>query len=60
MATMDVLEAAPVTGLKRAVVSSSSVLNHYIEGGEDDGNFGKEEAFPLPTKPRRRMRRYPA
>jgi nucleoside-diphosphate-sugar epimerase len=31
------------------VVSSSSVLNHYMAGGEDDGNFGKEEAFPRPT-----------
>ncbi len=32
--------------LKRVVVSSSSVLNHYLDGGEDGGNFGKEEAFP--------------
>ena len=49
MGTVNVLEAARVTGLKRVVVSSSSVLNHYLEGGEDDGNFGKEEAFPRPT-----------
>lgn len=49
MGTVNVLEAARVTGLKRVVVSSSSVLNHYMEGGEDDGNFGKEEAFPRPT-----------
>ena len=48
MGTVNVLEAARVTGLKRVVVSSSSVLNHYLEGGEDDGNFGKEEAFPRP------------
>jgi nucleoside-diphosphate-sugar epimerase len=49
MGTVNVLEAARVTGLKRVVVSSSSVLNHYLDGGEDDGNFGQEEAFPRPT-----------
>ena len=49
MGTVNVLEAARVTGLKRVVVSSSSVLNHYLAGGEDGGNFGKEEAFPRPT-----------
>ena len=31
------------------MVSSSSVLNHYLEGGADGGNFGQEEAFPRPT-----------
>ena len=49
MGTVNVLEAARVTGLKRVVVSSSSVLNHYLDGGEDQGHFGKEEAFPRPT-----------
>jgi nucleoside-diphosphate-sugar epimerase len=49
MGTVNVLEAARVTGLKRVVVSSSSVLNHYLDGGADQGNFGKEEAFPRPT-----------
>jgi nucleoside-diphosphate-sugar epimerase len=49
MGTTNVLEAARVTGLKRVVVSSSSVLNHYLEGGSDDGEFGMEEAFPRPT-----------
>jgi nucleoside-diphosphate-sugar epimerase len=49
MGTVNVLEAARVTGLKRVVVSSSSVLNHYLEGGADDGEFGREEAFPRPT-----------
>jgi nucleoside-diphosphate-sugar epimerase len=49
MGTVNVLEAARVTGIKRVVVSSSSVLNHYLEGGEDGGNFGKEEAFLRPT-----------
>ena len=49
MGTVNVLEAARVTGVRRVVVSSSSVLNHYLEGGADDGDFGKEEAFPRPT-----------
>ena len=49
MGTVNVLEAARITGLKRVVVSSSSVLNHYLAGGEDGGNYGKEEAFPRPT-----------
>ena len=49
MGTVNVLEAARILGIKRVVVSSSSVLNHYLEGGEDDGVFGKEEAFPRPT-----------
>ena len=48
MGTVNVLEAARVAGIKRVVVSSSSVLNHYLEGGEDNGDFGKEEAFPRP------------
>jgi nucleoside-diphosphate-sugar epimerase len=49
MGTVNVLEAARVTGLKRVVVSSSSVLNHYLAGGEDGGSFGREESFPRPT-----------
>ena len=49
MGTVNVLEAARTTGIRRVVVSSSSVLNHYLEGGADDGDFGKEEAFPRPT-----------
>lgn len=49
MGTVNVLEAARVTGLKRVVVSSSSVLNHYLDGGEDGGEMGREEAFPRPT-----------
>lgn len=49
MGTVNVLEAARVLGIKRVVVSSSSVLNHYLEGGEDGGVIGKEEAFPRPT-----------
>jgi nucleoside-diphosphate-sugar epimerase len=49
MGTVNVLEAARVTGIKRVVVSSSSVLNHYLEGGDDGGDVGREEAFPRPT-----------
>jgi nucleoside-diphosphate-sugar epimerase len=49
MGTVNVLEAARVLGIKRVVVSSSSVLNSYLAGGEDGGDFGKEEAFPRPT-----------
>ena len=49
MGTVNVLEAARITALKRVVVSSSSVLNHYLAGGDDQGNFGREEAFPRPT-----------
>jgi nucleoside-diphosphate-sugar epimerase len=49
MGTVNVLEAARIAGLKRVVVSSSSVLNHYLDGGADGGHFGKEEAFPRPT-----------
>ena len=49
MGTVNVLEAARITGLKRVVVSSSSVLNSYLAGGADGGDFGREEAFPRPT-----------
>ena len=50
MGTVNVLEAARVLGVQRVVVSSSNVLNHYIEGGEGlgpDGLMG-EEAYPRP------------
>jgi len=49
MGTVNVLEAARITGVKRVMVSSSSVLNHYMAGGEDDGGYGTEESFPRPT-----------
>lgn len=49
MGTVNVLEVARVLGIKRVVVSSSSVLNHYLEGGEDGGEMGREEAFPRPS-----------
>ncbi|MBV8535680.1 MAG: NAD(P)-dependent oxidoreductase [Alphaproteobacteria bacterium] len=52
MGTVNVLEAARVHRLKRVIVSSSNVLNHYLGGGDGDGDPAsplKEEAFPRPT-----------
>ena len=48
MGTVNVLEAARITGLKRVVVSSSSVLNHYLDGGADGGDFGQRGGVPAP------------
>jgi nucleoside-diphosphate-sugar epimerase len=47
--TVNVLEAARVHGIKRVVVSSSNVLNHFLAGGEGAGDSADEEAFPRPT-----------
>ena len=49
MGTMNVLEAARIHRIKRVVVASSNVLNHFIAGGEGGGDPAKEEAFPRPT-----------
>jgi nucleoside-diphosphate-sugar epimerase len=49
MGTMNVLEAARLHRIKRVVVASSNVLNHFIAGGEGGGDAAKEEAFPRPT-----------
>lgn len=49
MGTVNVLEAARVHGIKRVVVASSNVLNHFIAGGEGGGDSRKEEAYPRPT-----------
>lgn len=49
MGTVNVLEAARVCGISRVVVSSSNVLNHYLEGGGDSGELASEEAYPRPT-----------
>jgi nucleoside-diphosphate-sugar epimerase len=49
MGTVNVLDAARVHGVKRVVVSSSSVLNGHMAGGEDGGDITREEAFPRPT-----------
>ena len=49
MGTVNVLDAARVHGVKRVVVSSSSVLNGHMSGGEDAGDMTREEAFPHPS-----------
>lgn len=49
MGTVNVLEAARVHGVKRVVVSSSSVLNEFFAGGEAEGDLSREEALPRPT-----------
>lgn len=49
MGTVNVLEAARVTGVKRVVVSSSNVLNHYFAGGGGSTEPMSEEAYPRPT-----------
>lgn len=49
MGTVNVLEAARVTGVKRVVVSSSNVLNHYLAGGGGQTEPMNEEAYPRPT-----------
>jgi nucleoside-diphosphate-sugar epimerase len=49
MGTMNVLEAARIHDIRRVVVASSNVLNHFIAGGEGAGDAAKEEAFPRPT-----------
>lgn len=49
MGTVNVLEAARVTGVKRVVVSSSNVLNHYLAGGGGPTEPMHEEAYPRPT-----------
>jgi len=49
MGTVNVLEAARAHGLKRVVVASSNVLNHFLAGGEGKGDPAREEAFMRPT-----------
>jgi nucleoside-diphosphate-sugar epimerase len=49
MATVNVLEAARVFGVERVVFTSSSVLSHYLVGGEDRDDARKEEAYPRPS-----------
>ncbi len=49
MGTVNVLEAARINGIKRVVVASSNVLNHFIAGGQGKGDPTKEEAYPRPT-----------
>ncbi len=49
MGSMNVLEAARVSGIKRVVVSSSNVLNHFLAGGNGQTEPVSEEAWPRPT-----------
>lgn len=49
MGTVNVFEAARAHKLRRVVTSSSTVLNHYMEGGVGRGQSLKEEAYPRPT-----------
>ncbi len=49
MGTVNVLEAAREHGLRRVVVASSNVLNHFLAGGEGRGDPAREEAFMRPT-----------
>ena len=49
MGTVNVIEAARVHGIKRVVVSSSNVLNHFLTGGDGGGDPMKEDAFPRPS-----------
>jgi UDP-glucose 4-epimerase len=44
-----VLEAARVLGLDRVVLCSSSALYANVEGGEDKGEPGLEDAYPRPA-----------
>jgi len=48
MGTVNVLEAARSCGIKRVVVSSSNVLNHYLDGGGGSTQPVSEEAWPRP------------
>ncbi len=49
MGSVNVLEAARVSGIKRVVVSSSNVLNHFLAGGNGQTEPVSEEAWPRPT-----------
>ncbi len=49
MGTANVLEAAKTFGIKRVVLTSSSVLYYYLSGGKDNGRIGFEDAFPRPA-----------
>jgi nucleoside-diphosphate-sugar epimerase len=49
MGTVNVFEAARAHGVKRVVVASSNVLNHFLSGGEGRGDPSREEAFMRPT-----------
>jgi nucleoside-diphosphate-sugar epimerase len=46
MGTANVLEAARTSGVRRVVLTSSSVLYYYLAGGVDKGKIGFEDAYP--------------
>jgi nucleoside-diphosphate-sugar epimerase len=49
MGSVNVIESARAFGIKRVVVSSSNVLNHFLAGGDGSGDPMRETAFPRPT-----------
>ncbi len=49
MGTVNVIEAARAFGIRRVVVSSSNVLNHFLAGGDGSNDPMRETAFPRPT-----------
>jgi nucleoside-diphosphate-sugar epimerase len=49
MGTVNVFEAARAFGIKRVIVSSSNVLNHFLAGGDGSNDPMREGAFPRPT-----------
>ena len=49
MGTVNVIEAARAFGIRRVVVSSSNVLNHFVAGGDGSNDPMRETAFPRPT-----------
>jgi nucleoside-diphosphate-sugar epimerase len=49
MGTVNVIEAARAFGLKRVVVSSSNVLNHFLLPGDGSGDAMREGAWPRPS-----------
>lgn len=49
MGTVNVIEAARAFGIKRVVVSSSNVLNHFLAGGDGSGDEMRESGFPRPS-----------
>ncbi len=49
MGTVNVFETARACGIKRVVVSSSNVLNHFVAGGDGSNDPMRETAWPRPT-----------
>jgi nucleoside-diphosphate-sugar epimerase len=49
MGTVNVFETARACGIRRVVVSSSNVLNHFVAGGDGSNDPMRETAWPRPT-----------